>query len=76
MCEDVSCCFVYSVTRDKREGSLLMAGRVCFRSGTDLHIMDRCRFLREGELMMPRTKTAVNHCRCFAGFIGTLRVCR
>ena len=57
MGEDVSCCFVNSVTGDKSGGSLLMAGRVCFRSGSDLHIMDRCRFLREGELMMPRTKT-------------------
>jgi len=57
MCEDVSCCFVNSVTGDKRGGYLLMAGRVCFRSGTGLHIMDRCRFLREDELMMPRTKT-------------------
>jgi len=57
MGEDVSCCIVNSVTGDKRGGSLLMAGRVCFWCGTDLHIMDLCRFLREGKLMMPRTKT-------------------
>lgn len=44
MGEDVRCCFANSVTGDKRGGCLLMAGRVCFRSGTDLHIMDRLSF--------------------------------